>query len=207
MFFGLILEHKNRIIIPVKKEVPEGEKIYRKFLEIAKRWLKDLDHYGEHQFRKKPDENSWSVGQLYDHLIHGTYNFHLQEIRNCLEKRNGAESGKKKFKGQILFTLGSFPPVKIKGIGGNNEPAQPEKPELVKDEFFRFIKVMQKVAQELDQHKDNSYKTMHPTLGMLSGMEWYQLIEMHFRHHLRQKKVLDEAVKSFYKEEEGVDEF
>jgi hypothetical protein len=34
-------------------------------------------------------------------------------------------------------------------------------------------------------------KTAHPAFGFLNAREWFHLIEMHFRHHLRQKKRLD----------------
>jgi len=36
-----------------------------------------------------------------------------------------------------------------------------------------------------------AYKTNHVILGMLTATEWYQLMEMHFRHHLRQKEELE----------------
>ena len=38
-------------------------------------------------------------------------------------------------------------------------------------------------------------KTKHPGLGYFSAEEWLQFAEMHFRHHLRQKKRIDEFLK------------
>jgi hypothetical protein len=35
-------------------------------------------------------------------------------------------------------------------------------------------------------------KTKHPGLGYFSAHEWLQFADMHFRHHLRQKKRIDD---------------
>ncbi|HEY8402848.1 MAG TPA: DinB family protein [Cytophagaceae bacterium] len=180
----------------------QGEKIYKEFLPTAKYWLKELDYYGESQFKKITPASAWSIGQVYDHLINGTYSFHFKEIRNCLERKNGQPTGDKKLKGKLLFLWKSFPRVKIIGVNDTDyQPGQPDSPIKMKDELYRFIKQMHKLSQELDQTKDLDYKTMHPSLGMLTALEWYKLIEMHFRHHIRQKKRIDAVVRSFYKED------
>ncbi len=179
----------------------EAESVYKKFLATAKYWLKELDYYGEKQFKKKNSEKEWSIGQVYDHLLQGTYAFHLREINNCLEQKQGGKEGGKKIKGTLLYMLKGFPPIKLKGIDatGGYEPAQPESPTKAKDDFFRFIKEMQKTAKAIDEQADLTYKTLHPSLGMLNALEWYKLIEMHFRHHLRQKARLDQTIRGIYK--------
>ena len=178
----------------------EAELIYKKFLVTAKYWLKELDFYGENQFKKKNTEKEWSIGQVYDHLLNGTYDFQLQEIEKCLEQTNGSKQGGKKIAGYLLFLFNGFPPLKLKGIDSTSSaPAQPDSPAKVKDEFFRFIKEMQKTAKAIDEAGDLTYKTLHPTLGMLNALEWYKLIEMHFRHHLRQKARLDKTIRGIYK--------
>ena len=179
----------------------EAEIVYKKFLTTAKYWLKELDYYGEKQFKKKNSEKEWSIGQVYDHLLNGTYAFHIREIKNCLEHKQGGTEGGKKIKGVLLYMLKGFPPMKIKGLDttGGYVPAQPESPAKTKDDFFRFIKEMQKAAKAIDEKGDLTYKTMHPSLGMLNSLEWYKLIEMHFRHHLRQKARLDETIRGIYK--------
>jgi len=178
----------------------EAELVYKKFLVTAKYWLKELDFYGENQFKKKNSEKEWSIGQVYDHLLNGTYAFQLREIKNCLEQTNGSKEGGKNIKGYLLYLFNGFPPLKIKGMDATgNMPDQPESPAKAKDEFFRFIKEMQKAAKAIDDAGDLTYKTRHPGLGMLNALEWYKLIEMHFRHHLRQKARLDKSIRSIYK--------
>jgi len=38
-------------------------------------------------------------------------------------------------------------------------------------------------------------KTKHPGLHYFSATEWLQFAEMHFRHHLRQKKRIEDFLK------------
>ncbi|MFL5728880.1 MAG: DinB family protein [Cytophagaceae bacterium] len=183
----------------------QADKIYKKFLETAKYYLKELDFYGKNQFRYKPNEKDWSIGQLYDHLINGTYAYHFKQIENCLKKTGGSEKGDKKFKGRMLFFLKSFPSMRIKGVPSSvYTPGQPESPVKVKDELYRFIKSMQSYAKDIDAAGTLTYKVSHPSLGMLTALEWYTLVEMHFRHHLKQKARLDAIVRSYKKEEESL---
>jgi hypothetical protein len=39
-------------------------------------------------------------------------------------------------------------------------------------------------------------KTKHPGFHYLNAIEWLQFIEMHFRHHLKQKKRIDKYLNS-----------
>jgi len=183
----------------------QAEKVYKKFLDTAKYYLKELDFYGKNQFKYKSTENDWSIGQIYDHLISGTCAYHLKQIENCLQKKGGSEKGKKKFKGTILFFLKSFPNMRIKGVPATiYTPEQPESPVKVKDELYKFIKVMQQTAKDIDAAGQLKYKLSHPSLGMMNAEEWYMLIEMHFRHHLKQKSRLDEIIRSYKHEESSV---
>lgn len=180
------------------EKINQAEKIYKSFLDTAKWWIKELDFYGHYQFKQKTPESDWTIGQVYDHLINGTYTYQLQQIRNCLVKINGAPVGKKKMKGKFLFFLGRFPNVKVKGVNQDYIPNQPESPAKMKDDFYRFIKAMQKTAKEIDA-SNLDYKTENPSLGWLNALEWFKLIEMHFKHHLRQKSRLDKHIRSIYK--------
>jgi hypothetical protein len=182
----------------------QAEKVYKKFLDTAKYYLKELDFYGKNQFKYKPAEKEWSIGQVYDHLINGTNAYHLKQIENCLAKKGGSEKGSKKFKGRMLFLLKSFPNLRVKGVAATTyEPSQPESPVKMKDELYRFIKIMNQTAKDIDAAGPLSYKVAHPSLGMMNAGEWYMLIEMHFRHHLRQKARLDEIVRSYKVEEDS----
>lgn len=178
----------------------QAEQVYKSFVEKAKYYLKELDYYGKAQFQMKPLKGEWSIGQLYDHLLNGTYTFHLAEVRNCLDRTGGSTGGKKKFKGKLVFKFKKLL-FKVKGINQNGYvPAQPDNPRKVQDDLYRFLKFMNRTAKEIDSAPDLTYKTKHPDLGMLNALEWYMLIDFHFKHHLKLKKKLDPHVRSLTKE-------
>jgi hypothetical protein len=69
-------------------------------------------------------------------------------------------------------------------------PKQPLNIEVIETSLKKLIKMMQETEQEIRSASEIS-KTAHPVFGFLNAREWFQLIEMHFRHHLRQKRHLD----------------
>jgi hypothetical protein len=178
-----------------------AEETYKKLLLLSKYWLKELDYYGANQFKKKNNSTVWSVGQLYDHILVYSLEVHIKAIQACLQMK-GEPSTKegKTFRGTIQFALGSYLPVKYKS-NPYIEPSQPLSPEKVKDDFYRFLKIIYKAGKEID-YKKSTNKVKHPRLGYLSADEWFQLIEMHMRHHMRQKKKLDKEMRSNFKETE-----
>ncbi len=180
-----------------------AENTYKQLLPLAKYWLKELDFYGNNQFKKKTNDSSWTIGQIYDHLLKYSQEVHLKAIQECLSaKESNAKEGKS-FKGFLQFSYGGYLPFKHKS-NPYKEPAQPLSTEKVKDDFYRFLKLIYKVAKEIDYKKPTA-KVKHPTLGYLSAEEWFKLIEMHFRHHVKQKKKLDVEVRSNFRESEVKD--
>ncbi len=178
------------------------EKIYQnKFLPVAKYLLKELDYYGEKQFKRKTEASDWTIGQLYDHLIQGTYDNHIKAIRECLQQKNGGTLGGKTFIGVWIYLFRAYPPVKIKGTRPDYVPTQLESPEKAKDKMFGFLKEMQKLATEIEKTGATGYKVRHARFGMLTAKEWYILIAMHQKHHLLQKQRIDKILRTFVKEE------
>lgn len=177
-----------------------AEDTYKKLLPLSKYWLKELDFYGTNQFKKKVNPTSWTIGQIYDHLLIYSQEVHLKAIQECLQMKDSNIKEGKSLKGMIQFAYGGYLPFKYKS-NPYKEPSQPLSTEKVKDDFYRFLKVVYKVAKEID-YKKPTKKVKHPSLGYLSAEEWFQLIEMHFRHHVRQKKKLDNEVRSTVRETE-----
>ncbi len=182
------------------------EKIYQeKFLPVAKYLLKELEYYGENQFKKKTAASTWTIGQLYHHLIQGTYDNHIQAIRDCMAEKEGSKLGGKTFFGLLVYTLGAYPATKWKSLRPDYVPSQIESPAKAKDMMFGFLKEMQKLAAEIEKRGNNKYKVRHPKFGMLTAKEWYKLIAMHQKHHLKQKNRIDKILRTFVKEEDYSD--
>ncbi|PKL83834.1 MAG: hypothetical protein CVV24_02900 [Ignavibacteriae bacterium HGW-Ignavibacteriae-3] len=160
---------------------------------VLEKWESSLDNYSDSDLLKKPAADSWSIGQLYSHLVYGTIRYHLKQIELCLSKDDNRDQ-KKTGAGAFCFLINGFPPVKIK-VPPSKEytPAQPENKQEIKNGFVKLKQILENYSPGIG--KKESGKVKHPALGFLSAAEWYQLIEMHFRHHLRQKKKLDQIIK------------
>ncbi len=153
-----------------------------------------LDTYTDSGFLQKKAEDIWSVGQMYEHLVNSA-RFFMYQVKNCLEKRKGSLEGGKNDLGEKAYRHNSFPPIKIKipELWKGAEPivkTQDEYRQLLRDLLSDLKKLGEEVLLD-----DLSYKTPHAAWGMLNSLEWYQLTEMHFRHHLRQKEELDDFLK------------
>jgi len=192
---GLDTIRERRYQSPAARHVGENfatprNAIFYQFEKIARFWLVSLKDYTEEQFARKP-EGQWSIGQVYYHLVVGTERFHLRACRKCLEHRAEVVEGGKTIPGKIVFLLGSFPLAKIR-VPPSDEytPKQPLSRAEMREGLLKLIETLRTLAPQID-HTSPVQKWKHPALGMLNAEEWYRLIEMHFRHHLRQKKRLD----------------
>lgn len=151
-------------------------------------WIDALDQYNYLQLIAKPSVDSWSLGQLYLHLINDT-GFYIEQIRICLQTNENNSEQMMPF-AKSIFLENSFPDKAIQGAPSNATIPQPENNR-------QLILSLQKLKDEMRILKEQiaitpfAGKTKHPGLGYFSAGEWYQFAEMHFRHHLRQKKRLD----------------
>jgi hypothetical protein len=176
--------------------VTPGKEIFYYFEKTARVWLVALNDYTDEQFTRKPGETQWSIGQVYYHLVVGTESFHLRACKKCLENQGEITEGGKTLAGKIVFLLGSFLPAKIH-VPPSPEytPKQPESRAEMREGLRKLIETMRGLAPQIDQASPVQ-KWQHPALGLLNAMEWYRLIEIHFRYHLRQKKRLDKFLKN-----------
>jgi hypothetical protein len=173
------------------KLVTTGNTLFYQFEKTARLWLVSLNDYTEEQFARQPSEAQWSIGQVYYHLVVGTENFHLRACRKCLEHGGEVIEGGKTIPGKIVFLFGSFLPVKIHvPPSAEYTPKQPASRAEMREGLLKLIETMRALAPQLT-HASPVQKWKHPALGMLTAVEWYRLIEIHFRHHLRQKARLD----------------
>jgi hypothetical protein len=160
------------------------------YVEIAGVWESALAAYSEDQFVQKPSPERWSIGQVYGHLVLGTLAFHVQQMEECMGS-NANQKEKKSFAGKFMFLIHKIPPVQIKvPPSPSYTPQQPESKDTIYDGFRVLRKKLFYLSGELEK-TEYSGKTKHPALGYLDASEWYQLIVMHFHHHLLQKKRID----------------
>jgi hypothetical protein len=160
------------------------------YVQIAALWESELEKYSDEQFAVKPSPESWSIGQVYEHLVMGGLNYHSKQIEQCMLSDEN-QCARKTFSGTLIFLLHAFPPIRIKvPPSPTYTPKQPENKERIKAGLRLLKKKLQDLSGDMD-HAVHSGKTKHRALGYLDAQEWYRLIVMHFRHHMRQKKRID----------------
>lgn len=164
--------------------------ILSRFNTVLSTWEKALDNYSEADFARQPAPDAWSIGQVYQHLIGSALRYHLKQAEACLATDDNA-GAPKTLPGRISYFLGGFLPVRVKvPPSPQYTPPQPESIEQMRAMIPAVKEKMAAVAQQLSQPHGNG-KTSHPALGYLNALEWFALVEMHYRHHLRQKKRID----------------
>jgi len=167
------------------------EQYQHQFETIAQQWIDDLDRYTEEQFLRKPDEQQWSIGQVYVHLIQSALQYQMHQIRQCAENNGTEIRGGKKMPGRISYFLGTIPPVRVHVPPSSAyTPAQPVSKHEVKDRLESVIRAVSDV-RETAEKASLTQKTAHPGFGYLNAREWFRLISMHYHHHRRQQKRLN----------------
>lgn len=66
----------------------------QRFEETAQHYLLELDSFSLEQLQYTPQEDQWSLGQMYLHLVNSALYMHLKNIDVCLQP-NG-ETGLKR---------------------------------------------------------------------------------------------------------------
>ncbi len=169
------------------------KKVYNDFEKTAHFLLGELNKYSLEQILQKPDEKSWSLGQLYNHLTLGTFNFNIKNIRKCIHLKENKNKSKS-IPGILVFFIGTFPPFRFKVVDPlKYNPAKPESIAEIKENLSKLVLEMNNIKDDLISEKIFG-KEKHPVLGYLNSYEWYKLIEMHFRHHLRQKERVEKKL-------------
>jgi hypothetical protein len=94
---------------------------------------------------------------------------------------------------QAMFAGNSFPAEKLTNPSNINIP-QPESKEILLQLLVNLKNDMNSATTQIS-NSELKGKTRHPGLHYFNANEWLQFAEMHLRHHLEQKKRIDEFLK------------
>ncbi|CAM3251651.1 DinB family protein [Paenibacillus lupini] len=162
-------------------------------LEVINAFKDRLDTYPMEQLRYSSAPGVWSMGQVYSHIVDVALEY-LDKIEQCAISSVDQPLGKTEA-GEELIERGGFPPIKIKLPPGMEYSPNNEKN---KAEHNRDLDDLLSKMREWDariQLINPNYKIRHGGFGWLNVREWFDLIEMHTRHHLRQQQELEQAWK------------
>ena len=156
-------------------------------------WIKELGNYDLAELRFQPAPGSWSLGQVCFHLVKNT-NYYIEQINICCAT-NDHMTEVAFPEGIAMLRNNEFPDSIIEGPDTDVALPQPETKEELLSELLLVKTQMNNVAA-LIRATDFKGKTKHPGLGYFDACDWLQFSEMHFRHHLRQKKRIDEMLRA-----------
>ncbi len=151
-------------------------------------WLNALEKYNYEQLCSKENSDSWSMGQLYNHLISST-DYFFEQIEICMTTNDNNDQ-KMLDTAKIIFENGEFPDIIIKGPPSNATTPNPNS----KKELIDSLKKLQDRAAFFEVQFSNAYvsgKTKHPGHHYFNASEWFNYAEMHLKHHLKQKKRIE----------------
>ncbi|MGZ9585865.1 DinB family protein [Paenibacillus marinisediminis] len=164
--------------------------------ETMAHYLHELDGFSIDQLRFQLTEDEWSIGQMYQHLIQSALYMHLHNIEKCLAHSSDSATtlmGKTE-EGAAIFVQGSFPPIRIHvPPSPQYTPVQPETKDQLIQGLATVVQRMKEIEPTLEGASVQS-TVPHPRFGGLHAKEWFLLIEMHYRHHLRQLERLKQHV-------------
>lgn len=155
-------------------------------------WIKELETYSFIQLCTKPSPTSWSLGQLYLHLIEDTY-FYLEQATIAASSEEHI-FGEASPTAKAMFFNNGFPDEQIEGAPSNALIPQPDSKQQVMNDLLNLKDAVRNVELLISESSIKG-KSKHPGLGYFSAQEWFQFADMHFRHHLRQKKQIDYFLK------------
>lgn len=126
---------------------------------------------------------------MYDHILVVATEY-ADEIERCLTSSEEQPFEKSEL-GKRLFRTGGFPPVKIRLSDEMNQPPNNTDTHEALKQRIDDLTARLKFLKPLVPSANPDFKTLHGGFGWLNAQEWYELIEMHTRHHLRQQAELD----------------
>lgn len=155
-------------------------------------WIEGLDHYTLAELRSKPSPVSWSLGQVYYHLITNT-RYYIEEAKLCLSSNDHSHEQTSP-EGSAMLTNNEFPDAIIEGPDTNTYIPRPDTKKELKLALLQIKEEINSLAALMSTSPYRG-KTKHPGLGYFSASDWLQFTDMHFRHHLRQRKRIDNFLK------------
>lgn len=158
------------------------------FNHIVDYWIIELNRYTFEQVCTKPSAESWSLGQLYMHLLENT-DFYIDQMSICISNNNDSNKEATE-EAKNMFHNNDFPDQLIEGPPENASTPQPTSAGQLHTDMISLKKKMNEVASLMAKSSFKG-KTKHPGLHYFGAKDWLQFAEMHFRHHLRQKARID----------------
>ncbi|MCF3110421.1 DinB family protein [Niabella sp. CC-SYL272] len=149
-------------------------------------WTGYLNAYTLQQLQQRPAPGSWSLGQVYRHLINDTM-FYIEQMETA-PATNEHVTAQMTPAAAAIFAVNAFPDRQLENPFNDIHLPQPTSREQL---FQQLAAIKEKVNLLFANAGHKGGKTLHPGFQYFSAAEWLQFADMHLRHHLRQKERID----------------
>jgi hypothetical protein len=180
--------------------------LLQRFNDTVGQWIGYLDDYTLEMLQRPPRAGSWSLGQVYIHII-GDTRYFARQMKESLESRADGEKEMHP-EAKTMLRNNAFPDRMIEGPATNIPIPQPDSKERLSKGLVSIRDAVNDLFTNANDAAANvtasnfsasnvaasTGKTPHPGLGYFNALEWLQFAEMHMRHHFRQKKRIDEQL-------------
>ena len=163
--------------------------LLKRFNETIEKWITYLDDYTLIMLQQQPNAESWSLGQVYVHIVQDTQYF-IGEIKASLALKSDDSEKEMHEYAKAVFQHNEFPDMFVPNPSNSPGLRQPAS----KAELLQSLQLIKEEINQLCAQADFSAakgKTEHPGLHFFNALEWLQFAEIHMRHHLRQKSRID----------------
>lgn len=157
------------------------------FDTTVRQWIAYLDDYTLEQLSRQPQPQSWSLGQVYIHIISET-GYYISQVKAALQDRSHSDQHMHD-DAQAMLANNSFPDMQLETPAEKNLP-QPTDKEVLRQELLALLQQVDAITAT-ENLSLSAGKAPHPGLHYLTALEWLQLAAMHLRHHFRQKARID----------------
>lgn len=168
-------------------DVSKLHEVLKDYKTTESRWLDILETTNPEQLIIKPGPDEWSLGQVFSHWLDASQLYMLAKVRICLNNVDKhLDEGLSEY-GKLLFATNTFPieeakvPVKTSG-GPDNEGDKDYLRTRIKHLHIDVEKAYKVLIEEPPTGKSG-----HRLFGFMDAYQWFALIPIHMRHHLKQK--------------------
>ncbi|BFT72720.1 DinB family protein [Paenibacillus sp. P36] len=158
---------------------------------IIQQYMENLDKYSIEQLRYKSEENVWSIGQMYIHVIEVAKEY-IGHIETCT-KATREEPEDKTGDGLKAFAEKEWPNIRVKLDQPPNETRNPDTKDEIVAGLEQVLVMLANWTSRVEE-ANPACKVRHGWFGWLNARDWFEMVGMHSRHHLRQKEILDEKL-------------
>lgn len=151
-------------------------------------YIKNLDRYTIEQLRANSTDDQWSIGQVYMHVIKAA-NEYIAHMEACAADTREVAEGKTE-DGMKTFAAKMWPDVRVRLAEPPRATPNPESKEALVAELEQVLAKLHHWEDRLDAINP-ACKRRHGWFGWLNGREWFEMVGLHARHHLKQIASLD----------------